>query len=239
LTAELNHCFAIGGVTDGSEELVQPFLSLFPPLVSSFGVVPLEVGLQSTGRDIAGRTIPRGTHKRTVVVVNHCVFPEVVQLRKRGPTIQDIAFVRSLTGVGSCVFNQGAFYRKSGHATRDVARERPLTSVGSCVARQVVLLRKSGTAARDVTRERPLTSVGSCVVRQVVLLRKGGPTFRGIALVRPLTRMSPLVPGGVARIGSLHATLSNSAAKHAVGEPLPLRSPGLTRRSWWRWAGSL
>jgi hypothetical protein len=55
------------------------------------------------------------------------------------------------------------------------------------------------TTARDIAMERPLTCVGSCVFRKVVLLRKSGPTVGDIALERPFTRMSPFVPGGLAR----------------------------------------
>jgi hypothetical protein len=133
LPTERNHGFTVRRITNGCEELVQPFLSLFSPLVSSFGVVPLEVGLQSTGRDIAGLTFLHGTHERTVVVVNHRVFRKVVLLRKRGPTIQDIAFVRSLSGVGSGVVHQVALLRKSGPTVGGIALERPLARMNPFV----------------------------------------------------------------------------------------------------------
>jgi hypothetical protein len=149
LTAERDHGFTVRRITNGCEELVQPFLPFLFSLVSSFSVVPFEVSLQSTGLDVAGLTVLGSTHERTVVVMNHRV------------------------------------------------------------------------------------------VRPVLLLQKSGPAARDVALVRPLTRMSPLVLGGVARTGRLLATLFNPAEKLTVGEPLPLRSSGLTRRCRWRWAGSL
>jgi hypothetical protein len=126
LAAKLDHGFAIGGVADGGEKLVQLLFPLFPPLVSLLCVVALEVRLQVAGRDVAGLALLSGAYERTVVVVNHRVFVEVMLLRKSGPTFGDLAL------------------------------ERPLTGVDSSVVRQMVLLRKSGTTARDVTHVWPL-----------------------------------------------------------------------------------
>jgi hypothetical protein len=133
LSAERNHGFTVRRITNGCEELVQPFLSFFSPLVSSLSVVPFDVLLQIAGLDVAGFTVLRSTHERTVVVVNHRVFLKVVLLRKSGPTVRDIALERPLTGMGSHVNQQVVRLRKSGPTVRDIALERPLTGMGSHV----------------------------------------------------------------------------------------------------------
>jgi hypothetical protein len=80
LPTERDHCLTVGCVTDGFEELVHSLLSLLPPLVCSLSVVPFDMRLQIAGLYVAGLTVLRSTHERTVVVMNHRVFRKVVLL---------------------------------------------------------------------------------------------------------------------------------------------------------------
>jgi hypothetical protein len=105
LTAKRDHGFTVRRVADGCEELVQPFLSLFPPLVSSFSVVPLDMSLQIVGLDIAGLTALHGTHMRTVVVVEHSMVFHVPPLFEVRSTVRDRALVRPFARVNPLVLS--------------------------------------------------------------------------------------------------------------------------------------
>jgi hypothetical protein len=106
----------------------------------------------------------------------------------------------------------------------------PLGVVSFDVLLQIAGLYVAGLALIGSADVGAVIVVDHCVIVEVVLLRKSGTTARDLTWVRPLARMSPLMLGGVARIGSFLATFVNPAEKLAVGKPLPLRGPALASR---------
>ncbi len=77
LSTKRDHGFAIGGVPDGGEVLVELLIPFLPPLVGPLGMVPFDVPGQIVCLDVAGFTTLRGAHVRAIVVVDHSVMFQI------------------------------------------------------------------------------------------------------------------------------------------------------------------
>jgi hypothetical protein len=106
LPTKLDNGLAVRGITNGTEEFVEPFLPFLSSLMSSLSVVSFDVLLQIVCLDVAGFAPLRSAPVRAIVVVDHLVVPPSRPGLESFTAARDIALVRPLTRMGPHVFHQ-------------------------------------------------------------------------------------------------------------------------------------